>query len=347
MPEDKNQRANVASDQYLYPPARAARVAMEEFRRRKNAAYRITWGTDDLDESLTPLMAGDMASIIGRPGHAKTSFMIAECKHANKLAMKQTSLQDKAVTVFVTWETMVEEFVGLVTAAESGQTMEMLARGTADLAKIQDAVVRSIGSRMYVIGKSIQESRSARRIPLTMSVVSQLLGIIAQDHRIVLVCFDYLQRIPGETPAMNRSMIEKVSYNSGVVKDVGMWLGCPSLVAVQSRRDADNYEGLKFPTLGDGQWSSSIEMDSDKVLAVTRPILYLPDGSTINHGGRVYTVDERLLAVKNQKQRWSRAGAVMFLDFDAAHLVFGEAKYGDAIPEPESGGFDDDLQATF
>ena len=346
MPRGDGRTTNTASDQYLYTPARAARVAMEEFQRRKNAPYRITWGTDDLDESLTPLMAGDMASILGRPGHAKTSFMIAECKHATKLAQKQASLTDDPVSVFVTWETMIEEFVGLVTAAQSGQTMEMLARGTADLARIKDAVVRSIGSRMYVIGKSISESRAARRIPLTMSVVCQLLEVVAQDHRVVLVCFDYLQRIPGETPAMNRSMLEKVGYNSALIKDTGMWLGCPTMVAVQSRRDADRYEGLKFPTLSDGQWSSNIEMDSDKLLAVTRPILYLPPGSSVNHNGRVYTVDQRLLAIKNLKQRWSSAGQVMFLDFDAAHLVFGEAKYGDALPEPE-GGFLDDEQSAF
>ena len=343
MPKDWDPATvGAASDSYLYPPARAARVAMEEFERRKNAPYRLDWGTDGLNEELTPMMPGDMISLIGRPGHAKTSLLIALSKHANRLAEQQGSATDDPVVVFATWETMVEEFVGLMTAAESGQTMEMLARGTADLARIKDAVVRSIGNRMYVIGKSIRESHRGS-IRLTMSVVLQLLDAVAQNHRIVLVCFDYLQRIPGETPAMNRSMIDRVSYNTGTIKDTGMWLGCPTLVAVQSRRDADRYEGLKFPTLADGQWSSTIEMDADKLLGLTRPSLYMPVGSTVSVGGRLYAVDHSLLVLKNLKQRWSTSGGIVFLYFDPAHLVFRDADYEDPVLEDEDGNADDSL----
>lgn len=333
------------AETYLFPPARAARVAQTEFERRQNAPFRIDWGTPELNEVLTPLMGGDMVSIIGRPGHAKTSLLIAFSKYANKIVKGQLAPGSKPpVTVFATWETMVEEFVALSTASQSGQTMEDLARGTADLAKIGDAVARYIGSGMIVIGRSITEamkpqagnSRMSRF--LTAERVALLLEHIAKEYTICLVAWDFLQRMPGANPEMNRSMIDKVIWNTFIIKEIGMAFGCPNLVAVQSKRDVDKYDNIRFPTMGDGQWSSTIEQDSDKILTITKPCLYLPAGSTVKDSARnrVYNVNDSLVAVRVAKQRWTQAGGVRFIDLNPSLLTYKDPDWNEGVVDEDT-----------
>jgi replicative DNA helicase len=322
--QDQAARMAELSQQYLYPPSRAAMVSMEEFKRRAQASHRMTWGVPVLDDVLTPMMPGDLVSILGRPGHAKTSFLIATARQGSRIAKDRTG-DDEWVSVYVTWETMVEEFVGLVTASESGQPLSAIARGEADLAAVESAVVRSIGDRIYVIGQSISRlwNNPSKQTRLTIPVVCQLLDQIVSDgKRIAILCMDYLQRIPSDAIS---DPVARVARHTDDSKNIAMFYGTPVLLAVQSRRDTDTYEGLKFPTMSDGQWSSTIEQDADKLLSITRPSLYLPTGSTVKLGDQTYVVTEELLAAKCLKQRWADAGMVLMLSFDPRTLALSDA----------------------
>lgn len=319
----KKQESQSLSDAYLYPPARAASVALTEFERRQNALYRLDWGIWYVDAYMTPMMAGDLFCLIGRPGHAKTSTLISFARRASLLARQLDQGGEDAVTVYVTWETTVQEFVGLVTAHESGQTLGQIARGQADLPAIRGAAIRAISDRCYVIGHS---SETRTRVPLTLNVVCQLLDTLVRDGKtIYLITLDYLQRIPAPRPGMG--MMERVVYNTDMSKSMALRYSCPVMVAVQSRRDADEYEGLRFPRMSDGQWSSTIEQDADKLVSLTRPCVYMAEGSVIKSEGRVYEITTRTLAVKFVKQRWAPAGKVFVISFDPETLEMGEAGY--------------------
>ena len=66
------------------------------------------------------------------------------------------------------------------------------------------------------------------------------------------------------------------------IKDMSLRHRVPSVVAVQSKRDVDDYSGLRIPGLADAQWASSIEQTADKIFGLTRPVLYMEDGTQIN-----------------------------------------------------------------
>jgi len=311
---------------FLYSPARASAGALREYKRRASTGLRLGWGIPEIDDYMIPLMQGDQISIVGRPGQAKTSLCIAFAKRASMLAKAAAGTEDGSipVVVYCTWETILEEFVGLVQAGISGQSLEAIARGTADLARVEDAVIRGISDRLYVIGRSIEVGRrGARPVALTLPIVDELIGALIDDGKQpVLIVLDYLQRIPAALSRMDDR--QRVVYNANYGKEMAMRHACALMQAVQAGRKTDEYSGLKFPQLNDAQWGSDIEQTTDKFISVTRPSTYLPFGSTLQSGsGRIYTVNEELLAIKWQKQRWGRAGAVHFLSFNPALLTIG------------------------
>ena len=318
---------------FAYPPSRAIAVALQEYEKRQNAPYRVDFGLPIIDDYMTPMMAGDVMVVQGRPGHAKTSTCIHMARRASQLTAALSSQGDDAIVVFVTWETTVEEFIGLLTSHSSKQTLQMIARGKADLKKIADAAVAVLADRIYVVGYSLQNPIP---LPLTLDRVIAVLRYLQKEgKRIALVLWDYLQRMPAQRQGM-RDM-ERVSANARGIKDASTMHGFPSVVAVQAGRQVDTYKGLKLPLLNDPQWSSTIEQDADKMLSITRPSLYMEPGSLINntYDGMQYEVSPETLALQWPKQRWAEAGALFVVRFNPATLEFSGAKPVGTIPEED------------
>jgi replicative DNA helicase len=318
---------------FLFPPARAVAVSLQEYEKRQNAPYRIDFGVPIIDEYMVPMMAGDVMVVQGRPGHAKTSTLISMARRASQLTDALSRQGDDAIVVFATWETTIEEFVGLLTSHQSGQTLQMIARGQADLKKIAKAAVITLQQRIYVIGYSSQDPNP---VPLTLDrVVAVLHHLQKNNKRLALVLWDYLQRMPAQRPGMNDK--ERVGSNARGIKDASTMCGFPSAVAVQAGRQVDEYKGLKLPALNDPQWSSTIEQDADKMLSITRPCLYMAPGSLINntYDGMQYEVTKQTIVLGWPKQRWADAGAIFVLRFNPETLTFSEAKPVGKIPDED------------
>ena len=292
---------------FLYPPARATRAAIEEFERRQEAGTRLVWDIPKLDDYLIPMMPGDLISIVGRPGHGKTSCLI----HLARAAARQLKDDEGAYVIYATWETLVEEFIGILTSGESGQSLADIGRGKANLDSIRSAMAGIISSRVAVVGRSMETPSGHFH---TLDDLDAVLSRLRQEgKRPALILVDYLQRIRGK-PGIDRS--KQVTENLEVCKDIALSHRAPLALAAQSRRDVDDYSGLRIPSLNDAQWSSSVEQTSDKVLGVTRPSLYLEEGSTIKQGGVTYGVGTETFCLKVLKQRWAEAGETFVLGFD-------------------------------
>lgn len=312
---------------FIHTPARAVSRALQEFERRQNALYRLTWGVDRLDQYLIPMIDGDLVSLLARPGHSKTSTMIHLAKQASaSIAQLQEQGQGfNRIVVYVTWETLVEEFIGLLTAQQSGQTLESIARGEADLKLIEKVAVGTISNRIYVIGRS-RETPGYHRI--TLPTVDYILRYLKeQGKEPMLVLLDYVQRIPspfGENVFV-QSKTRIVEENVERAKDIGLDHFCPVVMGVQASRETDVQDGVKFPNMSMAQWSSSIEQTTDKLIALSRPILHLEEGTPVEVSqGVEIPVSPNMLALKVLKQRWGKAGKHFILHFDPSLIKLSD-----------------------
>lgn len=311
--------------QFVHTPARAVTHAIREFERRQNSLYRLEWGIKNLDEYMIPMMEGDLVSLLGRPGHGKTSTMIYLARKASEACHKLAELGTgyDRIAVYATWETTVEEFIGLMAAQASGQTLEDIARGRADLQKIKDVAVMNISNRVYIIGKSLQKPSFE---PITLRTVDYILRDLHEEGKSpLLIELDYLQRIPALERRTDKR--EAVEANVEMAKDLGLNHGCPVVMGVQAGRSVDDQKGVQMPTLTDAQWSSSIEQTTDKLIGFSRPAVYLELGSELEYRGAVIDVTDNLLCVKMIKQKWGKVGRSFMLHFCPETMTIGEMTY--------------------
>lgn len=321
---DNQVREAPKSIEFAHSPARATTLALKAFKARQTAPFRLSWGVKTWDEYLIPMMAGDLTSLVARPGHAKTSILI----HLSQLGSTACNAlaamgENNYMVVYATWETTVEEFVGLLTVRDSGQSLESIARGQADLIKVQDAAVAAIANNVWVFGRS---ERVKTRTPFSLLALDSALSYLQEIEgmRPVIILLDYLQRIPALV--RGQEMQKRVMENTEFAKDLGMIHGCPTVMGVQAKRDVDLKSGLKMPALDSAQWASTIEQTSDKVLGLSRPCLYMDDESTITQSktGQVIPVTPTLLAMRVLKHRWGRAGRTFYAHFDPEKITLGD-----------------------
>lgn len=264
----------------------------------------ITWGVDAIDEKVIPIRPGEMAIVVGRPGHTKTSIMVYLARtEAQRIIERGT--RDTECVAYVTWEESAEDVTRMLLG---GPGMDYdatdLAWGRVDLDKIRKQVVQqSKFPPVFVIGHGIMRAKRGKRAPLmTPDAVLTALETMEEDFGVkpTLMCFDYVQRIP------IRHISNKVEEVMEVVKqinDLAKRIACPAYVGAQARRDVDDRDD-KIPTARDIQWSSSGEQDADKLFAVMRPVKYAQIGDTCElPDGRRLMISDNLLILKMLKQR--------------------------------------------
>lgn len=317
------------SDDYLYLPSRAGQAAIKEVQRRNDTQLRFGWDVDSLDGYLTPMMPGDLCGLIARPGHGKTSSMIHIARAANALLSSGIPEAENRFVVYVTWETLVEEFVVIENAYRTGMSMMDVGRGRVDVDVLEASIANSINQRIAVIGQSLQGTN--RRMP-TLEDVDQVLTEMREELGIFpgLLLFDYLQRMPARQPGKDRSQI--VSENLERCKDMALAHKVPTVLAIQAKREVDEYKGLRLASMSDGQWTSNIEQTCDKVISITRPAQYMPEGQPIDDaslaedGEGGYVCTQKSFALRVVKQRWAAAGKTIMTDLDPAACHITEAE---------------------
>lgn len=296
---------------FVFLPPRATVVTVEEVERRTHNPYQFTWGIPEIDKRMIPPVAGDMISILARQGMGKTTTMISLARRWAEQCRKMNPTKPPLIA-FCTWETTVEEFVSVATAHDSGQTLEMIGRGQADLGRIKGALVKMLGNNLVIIGRSASQRRIKgtaseldRALMPTLPDVNQAFAMLLdQGFEIAAAFFDYLQAIPDKKRNFDRDRTPLITENTFMVKEMAVAQGFVATVGVQSDRRVDKYEGLRLPQPSDSQWASAIEQTTDKLFSQTIPAKYTPVGDEIHLNGWRYPCAEKSLAVQMVKQRF-------------------------------------------
>lgn len=309
-----------SADAYVYPPARAGKVAMQEYERRRLADVRLNWGVPVLDNYFLPMVRGDLVSIVGRPGNGKTSVLV----HLARALSETLKSTDSGVVVYATWETMVEEFVAILSYPYTGYSMEQIGRGEVETERLEDGIAALMSSRIVIMGNSMRDDQEKVSIPTLDTLEDALAELKERRYNVRAVLVDYLQRIPGHG---NKDRSTLVSENLERLKDMAMGQKVPFVVGVQAKRDVDELRGIQMPGLNDGQWSSNIEQTSDKVIAISRPVLYMDEGKEVTVQGNQISVSWTTVLMKCLKQRWGKSGKIFCLDMDPRECELKEAEY--------------------
>lgn len=290
----------------MFPPARAVVATMNEVERRSNLASELTFGIPEIDDRFNPLLPGELMVLLARPGMNKTISAIYLAKHWAQRVRKNIVNGRPQVIVYFTVETLVEQFMMVYTAGESGQSLASIGRGTADRTKIHIALANTIGQNLIVVGKSQEADEDDVHHPSMYDLGNVLKELKAQGFSVAGVVVDYIQFVGDEHNHFptGKDRTACVEHNWGMCKALGQAHKTGFLVCAQARREVDAYGGLKFPMLDDGQWSSLLEQIADKVFSLTLPGKYMGEDVKVKLHGFEYEIQANTLGLKMVKQRF-------------------------------------------
>jgi replicative DNA helicase len=284
------------------------------------------------DRGLTPIIDGDVCTIIARPGHGKTSLMMRwareRVKEINRLTSEGDQDAERRVVVYVTYEQTVEALHSFHVAASNkalGLSVTKMAMG-----KITDAQwegvtksnIRRVAEPLWFIGHSIE--RKARRPVINIDMLTAALWEIEgyqgeEKFRVDSVFLDYLQRMPyGKA----ESKTIGISDNLDAIKNLALSIGTKFVVGCQAKRDVDE-RADPTPGMEDGQWTSNIEQTSDTVLSIVRPCKYKAEGESFN-GVKVTGFQQ--MRIVGQKQKMGESNFDKWVDFDPRYNELNEAE---------------------
>lgn len=282
----------------IHLPPRATAVTIEEAERRNNARVKLDFGIPEVDKVLVPCIKGDMIGFVALTSQGKTTNMIRLLKYWGG-CLRQLNPVKPPLIVYCTWETSVEEFMLVASAGESGQSLESIGRGTADIGRIKMALANMLGTNIVVLGVSRGEEGSF--VP-TLGDIAEALKILKEGYEVAVVAFDYLQRIPDLSRGKDRRLI--VAENAQAIKDMAMEMGFIASVGIQANRRVYGYPGLQLPTTMDSNESADIEHIIDKMLGFTLPARYLDLGTAFQVNRLEYKVDLDTMVMALLKQRF-------------------------------------------
>ena len=287
-------------------------------RRVISRPFSLQTGIPTVDGYMKPVMPGEVIFVEAFTSNGKTAFMQFWSRSIVKQLDKRPTTKD--VVVYVSWETLVEE-LGLYDLC--GMTgIDASAAWYGNITKQEQADLRLAACQracmpIWVLGHSLKRRRE--QTDLTLSAVRKALFQMEETYNVrpAIIFLDYLQIITPETGGEDRRI--QVMRSVDAIQRMARDCGAPVVVGCQAGRQVMGRE-FKLPEIGDGQETSRIEQDADKVLALWYPCKSESMGAMIIPLN--LAVSERLMVMGIRKQRHAASGQVFPLDFDAAHNTF-------------------------
>jgi len=276
------------------------------------------------DEGFLPVLPGETISVIARPGHWKTGFMLRwareRARHLRNQAAIGNGTAAKSVVVYVTLEQKIEELRLFHVAADNKISMSNVASGQVeDWRQITNGLRKLHPFPMWFVGRSME--RRKHKTQMTAENVYTALDEIEKwqdDQQVQIidsVFIDYLQKF--------RPSGDFVEYYSGLMNLLSNWSGdfmTRLVVGVQAKREVDRRD-VQIPLMDDGQWSSTIEQFSDGVISLVRPCLYPKkefDG--------VQVVGKQQLLITCLKRKFGPANFNKWVNIEPKYNVLSDAE---------------------
>jgi replicative DNA helicase len=300
--------------QFVHTPAEMA-TEFAQWAKGVRRSPGITWGVQPMDKCLLPLGSGRLMALIGRPGHCKTSLLLYHARREARRIVEEGT-QDTECVVYVTYEQSSEELTAIL---QDRMKVRELVRGQVDEQTIDRESIPIVRLPIWTIGQGL--GRATPGAPrMTAEAVYQAIEWIKRDYglQVRLMCFDYLQLIPVDHA---RDRIQQVTEAPIRIKELALRVGCPTILAVQARREVDQYK-TPMPHLSDPQWASSIEQTCDVVFGLLKPInVWGAGGAPIPIDGQLHDIDDKLLIIRLLKQRFEFPAVFQWaLSFDIDKL---------------------------
>jgi len=279
----------------------------------------VQFGIPAIDRVLIPIRAGNLVSIIARPGHAKTSLLVYLARQEGLRILARGKEEEECV-VYTTWEQTSEELTAMLMACP-GANLSDIVWGRADMDQINRMAVKGARMPVWIIGHGI--SRAGLKAPrMTPDLVLDAIESMREDFNIrpTLMLFDYLQLIP-TLRAQDR--VQQVTEMPIRIKELAMRIGAPAIAGVQASREVDSQQ-IKIPEARHAQWASSIEQTSDRILSLWRPALTEGANGVVQLGEQSFQITENLLIIQMLKQRGDRGRYRWGMYFDPALMRLAE-----------------------
>lgn len=266
-----------ASD-IIYSPLDVANLGRDYIQyRHDHKEFAVDFPVKSMRKKIYPLAAGEVMSLIARPGNMKTGLMMLWARQRAS-AVKP---YDNRVVVYATWEQSIEELHSFYVAAQQEISVTKMAMGDldkADFDKVLTASSQRISEPLFFIGHSVM--RKTGRQPITVEALGEAIERIQGDGFVIDSVFvDYLQRIYPSNPRDNQVVAYSQIMDS--LKNLALGFGVPLVVGVQASREVEK-ESPQVPEMHHAQWTSNIEQSSDRVLSLVRPRRYAQEGEEFN-----------------------------------------------------------------
>jgi replicative DNA helicase len=322
-------RFQEALDLFAHSPQRAA-AGYVQLAKDLRRGRGVDFGVPSLDAKIIPARAGKVVDVIARPGHGKTSLMVAM---ARREALKLVDLgeEDKYVA-YISWETPVEELdAGFQNMP--GYDVSDLAWGRVPEDSIVENSLTRVDIPVWIFGYSLYQS-SFDTPPMTVERVYEAIeGLYRRTGMRPQALFvDYIQRIP--VPSEKERYMQ-VTSAARLIRRLGTEARCPVFLGVQANQRIDDRHS-PIPSMRDAEWSAAITQDADTVLGLWRPSRthLIAEHPYIEVGGKSWRNTEELLIIRLLKQRWESGSGIFGVNFHMPTLTLSEGR-GTAIEEDD------------
>jgi len=306
-------KLNQTASSIVYTPQEVATLGFEYLQyKHDHKELAIDFPVIKMRNRVYPLAAGEVMSIIARPGHMKTGLMMYWARQRAAL-IKEKNLENR-VTIYATWEQSIEELNSFYIAAEQKISVTKMAKGDLteeDFKKALDASAKRAGEPLFFIGHSVV--RKSGRKPITIDFLADGVDSIQQKgFEVDSLYLDYLQRIP---PSIEGSPVVAYSKTMDDIKNLALGLGIPVTVGVQASREVEDKtkNKLPIPEVQHAQWTSNIEQSSDRVLSLVRPRKYRKEGEQF---GSIMVSGQSQLLISILKQKLGESDFAEWVSFN-------------------------------
>jgi replicative DNA helicase len=280
----------------------------------------LKWG-NKLDTILRPLVGGDLAMLLMRTGHGKTTVSLGMARDAANRIISGEIKKENPVIVFVTLEQQAEH-VELMLAGNEQFDSSQLIRGEVHPDSYHPYSTGRGSLPLWVIGQSRRHSNIKTPEIYLETVIAGIEGIRYEyGYNPILVYVDYLQEIrlmEGSWENTNKQVVEAAR----ALKAMAMDLDIPVVFGSQAAQRVDNYKD-KLPQLNDSMWASEGTHKPDFVITGMRPSRYWePDlHPYVTIGNTEYVNNDKTLILRILKQRFGPGWGTISVDFTPQTLA--------------------------
>lgn len=332
-----------AIEHYLNTPGDLATARVEYWDELQKETL-LKWPTAAMNQRLMKLLPGHLYFFVGRPGHGKTSVLIALTRSFGEQLKKMPPRPDgrQPIVVYATWETTVNDYE-VALYSSSDLTITDFLEGKARREALVEQQVARVSDPVWAFGYRIGRGSTQHR--MTFDVLEHALvhhdEYFGPNFFIAAVVLDYLQKMPFSGRFRDRTA--EVTEATFRAEELVQQLMCPGFVGAQGARATDD-EKPPIPQIHHSQHASAIEQTASFFAGIWRPVKTQAAGSDfqISKETSVKVTDELMVwGIRKQRGKPANYGDMMLF-----HLAPELCRLADlelAEPDPFDGYMSNEL----